>query len=287
MSEKPDQTQWRLIATPPSSGAWNMAVDEAILHAVSQGDAPPTLRLYGWEPACLSLGHAQPLSDIDRERLTERGWDLVRRPTGGRAILHDGELTYAMIAPESHPLMQGGVLESYRRLSKGLVSTLEILATNVEVHGPEALNQADRTNPICFEVPSAYEITVGGLKILGSAQVRRRKTVLQHGSLPLTGNITQICEVLYYPDDALREIARSQLKLRAATLEALIGSPVSWSQAAEAFKRGFQSALGLSFQSAELTPNEKSGVERLLEERYRNPNWTERLRSSHPSELQS
>ena len=285
MSERPDQKQWRLISTPPASGAWNMAVDEAILHAVAQGNAAPTLRLFAWEPACLSLGHAQPFADIDLERLAERGWDLVRRPTGGRAILHDGELTYAMVAPEHHPIMQGGVLESYHRMSRGLVSALESLALAVEVHGPEALPQADRTNPICFEVPSAYEITVGGRKILGSAQVRRRKTVLQHGSLPLTGNISRICDVLHYLDETHRELARSQLRLRAATLEELTGSPVTWSQAAGAFKHGFQSALDLSFHSAELTSPEKADVERLLEERYNNPSWTQRVMSSTSSEL--
>jgi len=79
---------WRLIITPPAAGAWNMAIDEAILEATGTGSAPPTLRLYGWDPACLSLGYAQPIADADLDRLALAGWDLVRRPTGGRAILH-------------------------------------------------------------------------------------------------------------------------------------------------------------------------------------------------------
>ena len=79
---------WRLIITDPASGAWNMAVDEAIAITSARGDVPPTLRFYQWQPATVSLGRHQPVEDIDQARLQERGWGLVRRPTGGRAILH-------------------------------------------------------------------------------------------------------------------------------------------------------------------------------------------------------
>jgi len=102
-----------------------MAIDEAILCAVAAGLAPPTLRLYAWAPPCLSLGRAQPLADVDLEALRAAGFDLVRRPTGGKAILHADELTYSVIAPESEPRVAGGVIESYRRLSRGLVCALE------------------------------------------------------------------------------------------------------------------------------------------------------------------
>jgi lipoate-protein ligase A len=253
-----------------------MATDEAILHAVADGVSPPTLRLYAWEPACLSLGHAQSITDVDQERVAERGWDLVRRPTGGRAILHHAELTYAVIAPEAHPLMQGGVLESYRRISQALVNALQSLMLRVEIKGSEATSETDRINPICFEVPSAYEITVQGRKILGSAQVRRRKTVLQHGSLPLLVGIDRICDVLHYKDENLRELARRQVQEKAATLEELLGRAIPWTQAAEAFLQGFETVLGLSLQKAELTEWEEATIEELLIDRYRNPGWTER-----------
>src|SRR5512142_2493749 len=89
---------WRLLITAPARGAWNMAVDEAMLEHIGRGESMPTLRLYAWEPACLSLGQAQPYADVDRIRLRQRGWDVVRRPTGGRAILHTDELTYSIVA---------------------------------------------------------------------------------------------------------------------------------------------------------------------------------------------
>jgi lipoate-protein ligase A len=92
-------TNWRLLITPAARGAWNMAVDESILEHIGRGASLPTLRLYAWTPACLSLGHAQPIADVDMQRLQQHGWEVVRRATGGRAILHTDELTYSVIAP--------------------------------------------------------------------------------------------------------------------------------------------------------------------------------------------
>src|SRR4030065_446734 len=109
--------EWRLIQTIPAPGAWNMAVDEAILVAAGSGAVPPTLRLYAWDPPCLSLGYAQPYADVDVPRLFERGWQVVRRPTGGRAILHTDELTYSVCGPGSEPRPAGSGLESYPKLS--------------------------------------------------------------------------------------------------------------------------------------------------------------------------
>jgi lipoate-protein ligase A len=109
---------WRLLKTLPAHGAWNMAVDEAILEGVGRGRSLPTLRLYAWDPACLSLGYAQPFGDVDIPGLRARGWEVIRRPTGGRAVLHIEELTYSVIAPLSEPRVAGTVLESYHRLAQ-------------------------------------------------------------------------------------------------------------------------------------------------------------------------
>ena len=112
---------WRLLRTAPAPGAWNMALDESILEHIHRGDSIPTLRLYAWNPACLSLGHAQPHADVDSARLRAHGWDVVRRLTGGRAILHTDELTYSVTAPAADPRVAGTVLESYRRRPPGLL----------------------------------------------------------------------------------------------------------------------------------------------------------------------
>ena len=132
---------WRLLRSTPADGATNMAVDEAILRVVATGQVPPTLRFYAWKPACLSLGRAQPLADADLEALQAAGFDLVRRPTGGRGILHVDELTYSVVAPQVEPRVTGGIMESYRRLSAGLMRGLERL-------GVENLPADRRTPPL-------------------------------------------------------------------------------------------------------------------------------------------
>ena len=124
---------WRLLITSPACGAWNMAVDEAILEYIGYRDSLPTLRLYAWEPACVSLGHAQPFSDVDTNRLKEHGWEVVRRATGGRAILHTDELTYSVIAPNDEPRVEGSVLESYNRLAQALLLAVKNLNLPVEM----------------------------------------------------------------------------------------------------------------------------------------------------------
>jgi lipoate-protein ligase A len=220
--------EWRLILTPPAPGAWNMALDEAILEAVGKNQVLPTLRLYAWDPPCLSLGFAQHVKDVDQQVLQYNGWQLVRRPTGGRAILHTDELTYSVIAPLNEPRVEGGVLESYFRLSLALRSALEDLGLPARADKEYALpHGAQAAGPVCFEVPSNYEITVYGKKLVGSAQARRKEGVLQHGSLPLYGDLTRITQALVFPDEESRQRAAQRLLAHAANVE-MLGKSLSW-----------------------------------------------------------
>ncbi len=265
---------WRLLCTPPARGAWNMAVDEAILQGVAQGASPPTLRLYAWEPPCLSLGYAQSVADVDRDALAARGWDLVRRPTGGRAILHTDELTYAVIAPANHPLVAGGVLESYRRLAAALLDALRRLGIPATMQGEAA---APGSGPVCFEVPSSYEITVHGKKLIGSAQARKHGGVLQHGSLPLGGDLTRITQALRFPDAAARAQAADRLLDHATTAAAILGRRPTWEEAAQAFAAAFAATFHLALQPGDLSPAEQQRAEHLHQSVYANPAWTERV----------
>lgn len=296
------KTTWRLIHSPPAPGAWNMAVDEAILEASGSGQVPPTLRLYAWAPPCLSLGYAQPFSDVLPEALAQRGWEVVRRPTGGRAILHTDELTYSVAGPQDEPRLAGSVLESYRVLAAALLRALQDLQIPAQANekepaaapGPAAQpvrpegepgylpgqpTQPVVQNPVCFEVPSHYEITVGGKKLVGSAQARRKEGVLQHGSLPLYGDLTRIVQALAFPDGAARERAAGRLLERATTAEVVLGRPLAWEQAARAFARAFAEVLSLDLVPGELTPGELQRAEALLREKYANPAWTARVSS--------
>jgi len=267
---------WRLIITNPASGSWNMAVDEAVLEHAGRGDALPTLRLYAWDPPCLSLGHAQPFADVDIPRLESHGWEVVRRITGGRAILHTDELTYSITGPVDEPNLAGTVLESYNRLARALLAAVQDLSLPVEMKEGKA-DSNGQSNPVCFEVPSTYEITVNGKKLIGSAQARRKDGVLQHGSLPLTGDLTRICRALAFPDEEARETAMQRLLARATTVESVLGRGVAWETAAQAFIRAFEAQLGLEFEAGELTGSELARAEELLREKYAHPAWTERI----------
>lgn len=267
---------WRLLLTPPARGAWNMAVDESILEHIGRGASLPTLRLYAWEPACLSLGHAQPFADVDLTRLTQRGWEVVRRATGGRAILHTDELTYSVIAPADEPRVEGSVLESYNRLAEALLLAVKNLGLPVEMKEGKADN-GGIPNPVCFEVPSTYEITVNGKKLIGSAQARKKEGVLQHGSLPLTGDLTRICQALEFEDESARETAAKRLLERATTVESALGREISWESAAQAFVEAFEAQLGLRFERGELSESESRRADDLVKEKYDHPSWTERV----------
>jgi lipoate-protein ligase A len=266
---------WRLLITPPARGAWNMAVDEAILEAAGSGQSRPTLRLYAWNPACLSLGYAQSFADVDLDRLRANGWEVVRRATGGRAILHTDELTYSVTAPPDEPRVAGTVLESYQRLARALVWAVHALGLPVEMEEHAAPASAAK-GPVCFEVPSAYEIVVEGKKLVGSAQARKREGVLQHGTFPLGGNLTRITQVLAFPDQAARAAAAEKLLSRATTAEAVLGQVIPWETAAQAFVEGFERQLGLTLERGELTSVEKARAEELVQKKYDHPDWTER-----------
>ena len=246
-----------------------------MLEHVARGDSPPTLRLFDWYPACLSLGYAQPYSDVDHARLQERGWGIVRRPTGGRAILHTDELTYSVVAPQSEAHVAGPLLESYNRLARALLHAVRKLGVDAHMTVDEEANR-NSVNPVCFEAPSAYEITVDGKKLIGSAQARRKQGVLQHGSLPLRGDLRRITEVLAYPDAAKRAEAAERLVMRATTVESVLHRIVSWNEAAEAFEEGFKTALGLRFERGRLSEPECERTRALVVEKYGLSEWTER-----------
>ena len=260
---------WRLLTSSTADGATSIAVDEAIARAVAAGLAPPTLRLYAWEPPCLSLGRAQAGEEVDRAACARDGVHVVRRPTGGRAILHTDELTYSVVAPPDAPRLAGDVLSSYRRLSRAILAALEHLgvpAISQEEH------RGDRDfNPVCFEVPSSYELTtLDGRKLVGSAQMRTERAVLQHGVIPLVGDIARICRYLEGAPDPAR------VRARAATLEDVLGRTVDWGEAAEAMVVGFGQALNLTLQPGDLTPQERAWRAE-VEGKYVDEAWTWRL----------
>lgn len=268
---------WRLIIDDqPRSGAANMAMDQALAEAAASGEAPPTLRFYRWQPPAVSLGRHQPIADVDAETVHRLGYEIVRRPTGGRAILHTDELTYAVTAAADEPRVSGSLMDAYLRLSNALLSGLQKVGLTADKAAGH-VRAGPNVSAACFEVPSAYEITAHGRKLIGSAQSRRAGYVLQHGSLPLVGDIGRLVDVLALPADE-RTRLRAELVNRACTLAEALGVDeddphLEFKHVAQAIIQGFSELLNLNFKPAQPTAAELRRTAELIREQYANAEW--------------
>ena len=249
---------WRFLDGGWASGARQMAADDALLTLCGRGETlrerspqsgPPTLRLFGFRPACLSLGRFQPADQVPRPP----GLDLVRRPTGGGAVVHRGDICYSIVLPLSHPVAAGSIVESYQRLARGLAAGLEALGLP-PLTATAAPDKAAR-RAWCFEAVAPHELTLAGRKLVGSAQARREGALLQQGSIPALGG----------PEPA---------EAAATSLQEALGRPVSWDELAEALIRGFARAWGIEIRPGELTAEEEELARWLEREWYADPDWT-------------
>jgi lipoate-protein ligase A len=257
-----------------------MAIDEAILHVLAEGQGQPTLRFFQWAPPCLSLGYNQRWQELDEAACRQSGYTWTRRPTGGRAILHIDEATYSLITPQADPRIQGGIVASYRVLSLGLLRGLEKLGVEARQASQEDMlasrQRAGKGGPVCFDTPSRYEITWNNKKLIGSAQLRRKKIVLQHGTLPLHGDINRILAVLNF-SQVERERQAHLLPRRAATLEQALGRIIPFEEVIAALAEGFAEELNLSLEAKPLTPREQEIAGKLRSEQYTNEAWLKRI----------
>lgn len=266
----------RLISDPPMKGSLNMAVDEAIQMACAQGRSGATLRFYQWDPACLSLGFFQDAKkEVSPEGLRETGMDLVRRSTGGKAVLHDNELTYSVTIPEKD--FPGSILETYRRISLALVEGLRTLGLPAEMvaleHGVTSRDARFR-QAACFTAPSWYEVTVDDMKVIGSAQHRRDGIILQHGSIPFEFNAAKLVRCLRTSSDAAARRMTAMLRSKAAGICQLLQRDVSRKVVEEHLVEGFTNVLGWEMDPGRLTGEETQDVLRLNADKYGNDLFT-------------
>jgi lipoate-protein ligase A len=242
----------RVITDEPASGAWNMAVDQALLDSVDTARSGPVLRFYGWKPACLSLGYFQPDDLVDWTACSDKGIDVVRRPTGGRAILHDRELTYSVTLPLSLLAPATSVLESYLRISRALLAGLRRIGVPATLAPETRLSRPH--GPACFDQPSSYEILVYGRKLVGSAQVRRRSGLLQHGSILVERQVEELLSCL-----ALSHQQRKawQLELdRSVVGLCEVDAGIQLERLSQALTEAMGDELGCTPIQSELTPEE-------------------------------
>ena len=261
---------WRLLVHEAADGAWNMAVDEALLASYVNASGPmaPTLRLYAWDPPALSLGRGQDAgASHDPRYLQDQGIDLVRRPTGGRAVLHEWECTYAVIGQLGSGPFSRGVLETYRRVARALEQGLRSLGVVAQAL-PESSRERSRDErdrgPACFAVTSTHEITVEGRKLLGSAQLRRRGAFLQHGSIPLRADASRLAQT----------VASSRSGPDSTDLERALGRLPPAHEVEHALIEGFEISFAVELRRSCLTAAEALRAERLRCWKYDSAAWT-------------
>jgi lipoate-protein ligase A len=244
-----------------------MAVDEAVLESYAAESAPaePTLRLYAWQPAALSLGRFQEAAGSHAPAfLRENGIDLVRRPTGGSAVLHEFECTYAVTGRLRDAPFPGGVLETYRSVAGALCMALRRIGVDALAHGPGEPGARRQTDAACFGTPSAHEISVGGSKLVGSAQLRRRGAFLQHGSILLRSD----------PERLARAIGIDQAPPHCTDLTRELGNTPDASVVVGALVPAFEDGFSARMMPGRLTVRETKRATRLRSWKYLSTAWT-------------
>lgn len=272
------KAKWYFINSGPCSPSYNMALDEALLDLHSQGAIPPVIRFYEWNPATLSIGYFQSAEkDIDLEMLKEQKLGFVRRPTGGRAVLHESELTYSIIVTEQYPEMPATVTEAYRVLSEGLLLGFQNLGLDAYFSIPDTEEkQADLKKPksaVCFDAPSWYELVVEGKKVAGSAQTRQKGVILQHGAILLDLDEEKLLSVFKFSSPEAKEKMRQKLPEKAVAINRLTDKEITITQCIEAFKKGFEEALEIELIPYQLTEEQLQYVKMLEETKYSNDEW--------------
>ena len=238
-----------------------MALDEALMESVREG-GEPVLRFYRWEPACLSLGRNQPAAGMYREdRLAAEGWDVVRRPTGGRAVLHDRELTYSVVTPSG---MLGSPRASYAAVNGALVAGLRRLGVPAVLQPRTSTRAPVPSLAPCFRDPAEGEVVVEGRKLIGSAQYREGGVVLQHGSLLLEGDQRRVADLLREPRPEEEPTA---------TLASYLDPLPTWEVLVDDMVAGWSTSIGTVRPREAPTPHEIERAEALTS-RYTDPAWT-------------
>ncbi|ANB56990.1 biotin/lipoate A/B ligase family protein [Anoxybacillus sp. B7M1] len=270
--------RWRFIDSGDCSPAFNMALDEALLEWHSEGKIPPTVRFYGWNPPTLSVGYFQKVEkEIDMDAVRKSGLGFIRRPTGGRGVLHDKELTYSVIVSEAHPAMPETVTEAYRVISQGILEGFRLLGLDAYFAVPKTEEEkASLKNPrsaVCFDAPSWYELVVEGRKVAGSAQTRQKGVILQHGSILLDLDEDLLFSLFKYPNERVKARLQQNFKNKAVAINELTDRKVTISEAKKAFYQGFEKGLDIILEPYTLSEAEVEYVNELARKKYESDEW--------------
>ena len=270
--------KWGFIDSGDCSPAYNMAMDEALLNWQSNGEIPPMIRFYGWNPATLSIGYFQRAeTEIDLAEVERQGLGFVRRPTGGRAVLHEHELTYSVIVPESYPGMPNTVTEAYRVISEGILKGFRNLGLDAYFSVPETYQDKEMLkspkSSVCFDAPSWYELVVEGRKVAGSAQTRQKGVILQHGAILLELDEEKLFSVFKFSDDKVKEKMKNNLRNKAVAINDIAGRKITISEAKVAFENGFSEGLSIDLKPYVLSEKQLQEVKDIAKNKYESDDW--------------
>jgi len=250
---------WRLIDDPPHNAFYNMALDEAISEAVRRKLSLPTLRLYEWIEPSISIGYFQRISDINIDYCRRSGYQVVRRQTGGMALLHNSELTYSLSACNDLEPFKGNLIKNYLTISNTIVSALKLINLNAQIISSK--NRRQR-NPYCFRISSYGEITLNGEKIIGSAQKRYKDGFLQQGSILMDSDAGELSKVL----------RMGGFSCEVGTIKKYAPS-VSIEDLKKALKEAFEKTLTIEFIHDGPTEFELNLARKLETEKYSADEW--------------
>ena len=253
----------RIITHEANDAFFNMAVDEAISEAVRQELSPPTLRLYSWSRPSVSIGHFQKISEVNIDYCGKMDYPVVRRLTGGRAILHDAELTYSFSALTGSPPFSTSLHENYSLISNAILLGLKACGIKAGISFERKRNSGQR-NPACFKAVSYGEITINGKKVIGSAQKRYSNGFMQHGSILLDFDVNKLCNVLVHGDkNAFGDISSINDHVKGISIDD-IGLSI---------KKGFEDSLGIKLISDSPTKFEFDLARKLEKNKYSTRDW--------------
>ena len=258
---------WGFLDSGANHAAVNMAMDEALMNWHREGLIPPTIRFYLWENPTLSIGHFQKLNGIHMEAVHDHQVEMVRRMTGGSAVLHADELTYSIVITEKHASIPRSVSEAYYILSKGVVAGYANLGIAVDYAVPETEERKTKT-AVCFEKSALYEMVVAGKKLSGNAQTRKNGVLLQHGSIPMRIDIDLLFDLFRFPSEVKKQERKRQFFHKATTIDELTGKRHTYADLHAAFHDGFQHGLGISLHPITLSDAQWDEVYKLAQEKY-------------------
>lgn len=267
--------EWRYLSFDRYESAENMAIDEAIMKENQRqgNNVCPTLRLYGWKTPSISLGYFQNVAtEVNIGFCKQNNIPIIRRPTGGKAVFHYDDLTYAVIAQEDNGLFPAGLLGTYKVISRCIAVGLEKLGVRVDMLQEGRSSESADLSAFCFSVPSQYELLVDKRKICGSAQIRSKGVFLQHGSLLMNFDPIQTCRALITSDRSIADEA-AELQRRVTSLYEYADRSYSYQDVCGMLKHAFEESLGIRLVDGVLTKEEEMLKEQLLESKYRETWW--------------